>query len=349
MSLHPQALGPESEATARVARAIYPDGDLVMRVRDELANLYTDQDFADLFPTRGLSPPRRGRWRGLNACPASGAGELDGLALHAADVGISVDTAADVAKDAASIVQLEKVLDILTEGVRLGRRTFASTLKYLFVTTSADFGNMASGAAATLVLPFLPLLPLQIPVLNFLTDLPGTTIATDAVDHEQLERPGAWDLGSLRTFMIVFGLVSSAFDALTFVVVRGGCGAGEALFRSGWFPESVGTELAVMLVLRTRRPFFRSRPSATLLGSSLAVAVVALAIPFGPAAEALGFVPAPAPVLLALGAITGGYVPATEVAKRLLYRYRASDGSERAAPRPRRVTGPRRADPPADG
>ena len=248
-----------------------------------------------------------------------GDGINDAPALHAADVGISVDSAVDVAKDAASIVLLEKNLEVLLEGVRLGRRTFANTLKYIFVTTSANFGNMASMAAVSVMLPFLPLLPLQILLINFLTDLPGTTIATDRVDPEQLRRPGVWDLRAIRNFMIVFGLVSSAFDFLTFGVLRLGFAAGEGLFRSAWLIESVATELAVMLVLRSHRPFFRSRPGGALLWSSVAVAVIAVAIPYTAAAEPLGLVPLPAAVLMVLAAITAGYVAATEVAKAIFH------------------------------
>jgi Mg2+-importing ATPase len=257
-----------------------------------------------------------------------GDGINDAPALHAADVGISVDTAADVAKESASIVLLEKDLDVLAAGVRLGRRTFANTLKYIFVTTSANFGNMASMAGVAIFLPFLPLLPFQILLINLLTDLPGMTIATDTADAEQLQQPGVWNIGVVGTFMVVFGAVSSAFDFLTFGVLRLGFGADEALFRSGWFLESIATELAVMLVLRTHRPFFRSRPGTALLVTSIAVALISLAIPFSPLAEPLELVPLPGPVLLALGAITAGYVIATELAKARFYRH----GGPGAAP-----------------
>jgi len=249
-----------------------------------------------------------------------GDGINDAPALHASDVGISVDTAADVARDAASVVLLEKDLDVLMDGVSLGRQTFANTLKYVFVTTSANFGNMASMAVATLLLPYLPLLPLQILLINFLTDLPGTTISTDEVDPEQVQRPGVWDIRFIRDFMVTFGLVSSAFDFLTFAVLHLGLDAGEEVFRSGWFLESVATELVVMLVLRTRRPWFRSRPSTLLLGSSLVVAVVTLIIPYAPIAAALGFTALPVTALMALAGITVGYVLATEAAKRRFYR-----------------------------
>ncbi|HJW21347.1 MAG TPA: magnesium-translocating P-type ATPase, partial [Candidatus Limnocylindrales bacterium] len=194
-----------------------------------------------------------------------GDGINDAPALHAADVGISVDTAVDVAKQSAAIVLLDKSLRVLLDGVHEGRRTFANTMKYVRVNTSASFGNVLSMAIASVVLPFLPLLPAQILLINFLTDLPATTIATDSVDPEQLATPRAWNLDFVRDFMIVFGLISSVFDVLTFITLRLGFGTGESLFQSGWFVESVATELAVLFVLRTRRPFFRSGPSRLLV------------------------------------------------------------------------------------
>jgi Mg2+-importing ATPase len=251
-----------------------------------------------------------------------GDGINDAPALRAADVGISVDSAVDVAKESAAIVLLDKDLRVLLDGVRQGRRTFANTMKYVFTTTSANFGNMVGMAAAAAVLPFLPLLAEQILLINFLTDFPTTTIATDSVDAEQLERPHAWNLAFVRNFMLVFGIVSSAFDFLTFAVLRIGFGADAVLFRSGWFLESVATELAVLFVLRTRRPFFRSGPSGLLVGSSLLVGCVALLIPYSPLADPLGLVAPPGEVVLALAAITILYVLATEVAKRLFYASR---------------------------
>jgi Mg2+-importing ATPase len=245
-----------------------------------------------------------------------GDGINDSAALHAADVGISVDTAVDVAKQSAAIVLLDKSLSVIADGVRLGRQTFANTLKYVRVTTSANFGNMLSMAAAAAFLPFLPLLPRQILLLNFMTDFPGTTIAEDRVDPEQVARPRAWDIRSIRRFMVLFGAVSSVFDLLTFATLRIGFHADAALFRSGWFVESTATELAVMLVLRTARPFFRSRPGTPLLVSSAVVGVVAVALPFSVLAGALGFVALPIGVLVALLALTATYVAANELAKR---------------------------------
>ena len=251
-----------------------------------------------------------------------GDGINDAPALHAADVGISVDSAVDVAKQAAAIVLLDKDLGVLLDGVRQGRRTFANTMKYIFVNTSASFGNVLSMAVASIVLPFLPLLAGQILLINFLTDFPATTIATDEVDPEQLARPEAWDTHFVRSFMIVFGLLSSAFDVLTFAVLRLGFNAQEPLFQAGWFLESVATELAVLFILRTRRPFFRSRPGGLLLGASVLLGVITLAIPYSPLAGPLGFVAPPLNLLAALLVITVAYVLATEVAKYFFYRWR---------------------------
>jgi Mg2+-importing ATPase len=247
-----------------------------------------------------------------------GDGINDAPALHAADVSISVDTAVDVAKLAAAIVLLDKHLAVVADGVRLGRQTFANTLKYINVTTSANFGNMLSMAAAAVFLPFLPLLPGQILLLNFLSDILGMTIASDRVDPELLEQPRTWDVPTIRTFMLIFGSISSCFDIATFVMLRRVFEAGPELFRSGWFVVSMLTELAVMLVLRTRRPFWQSRPSWALLVSSTVVAAVTLTLPFSPLASVLGLQLLPASVLLALMSITAGYIVSTEVAKRVL-------------------------------
>ena len=250
-----------------------------------------------------------------------GDGINDAGALHLADVGISVDSAVDVARSAAAIVLLDKDLGVLVEGVRLGRQTFANTLKYVFTTVSANFGNMCSMAAAAAFLPFLPLLPRQILVLNFLSDIPSTTIAVDAVDPEQRQRPQRWDVRFIRDFMIAFGLLSSAFDLLTFALLLRGFHAGPARFRTGWFVGSNITELAVLLVLRTRRPALRSRPGTALLATSLAVTAFTIALPYVPGvAGVLGLVPLPAAIVAALVAITLAYVAAAELVKRSFYQ-----------------------------
>jgi Mg2+-importing ATPase len=256
-----------------------------------------------------------------------GDGINDAAALHAADVGISVDTAVDVAKQAAAIVLLDKSLDVVADGVRLGRQTFANTLKYIRVTTSANFGNVLSLAIAAGFLPFLPLLPRQILLLNFLSDIPGTTIAGDNVDPEQVERPRVWNLRSVRNFMVVFGLLSSCFDIFTFLTLRLGFRTGVTGFRSGWFIESTITELAVMLVLRTNRPFWRSRPGAALLGSSIAVAAITIALPYTPLAGPLGLTAVPARILAALVGLTAVYVLVNEGAKRRFPPDEPDDGS----------------------
>ena len=251
-----------------------------------------------------------------------GDGINDAPALHAADVGISVDTASDVAKDSASIVLLDKDLEVLAQGVQLGRQTFANTLKYIFVTTSANFGNMASMAGASLLLPFLPMLPLQILLLNFLSDLPATAISGDSVDREQVMQPEAWDIHSIRDFMVVFGITSSAFDFLTFGILRLVFNAQAEEFRSGWFLLSLMTELAVMLILRTRRPFLRSRPGKWLLRTSAITAVAGLVtvlVPIG----GLGFQRPGLDVLIALVGVLAAYIATTEAVKLSFYARKA--------------------------
>jgi Mg2+-importing ATPase len=248
-----------------------------------------------------------------------GDGINDATALHAADVGISVDKAVDVAKEAADFVLLEHDLDVLRQGIEEGRTTFANTLKYIAITTSANFGNMISMAAASLFLPFLPLLAKQILLNNFLSDFPAMSIASDNVDAEMVERPRRWDIGTIRNFMIVFGLVSSAFDFLTFGVLLYAFNASTELFRTGWFVESLMTELAIALVVRTYKPFYRSRPGRILLLSTLTVMALTLALPYLPIAELLDFVPLPLPLLGALLAITLLYAIASEVAKHAFF------------------------------
>ena len=244
-----------------------------------------------------------------------GDGINDAPALHAADVGISVEGAVDVAKQTADLVLLEKDLGVLATGIEEGRRIFTNTLKYVGVTTSANFGNMLSLALASVVLPFIPLIPLQILLLNFLSDVPGMTIATDRVDPEQVVRPVWWDIHRIQTFMIVFGTISTLFDLATFTVLRVGFDSSAELLRSGWFVESTFTELAVMLVLRTARPCYRSHPSRPLLWASLATASVTVSLPYLPVAERLGLRSLPPTVLASMLAITASYVVATEVLK----------------------------------
>jgi Mg2+-importing ATPase len=248
-----------------------------------------------------------------------GDGINDASALHAADVGISVDEAVDVAKEAADFVLLEHDLDVLRQGIEEGRTTFANTLKYISITTSANFGNMISMAAASMFLPFLPLLAKQILLNNFLSDFPAMTIATDNVDPEMVARPRRWDIRTIRNFMLIFGLVSSAFDVLTFALLLYLFGDAPALFRTGWFVESLMTELAVALVVRTYRPFWRSPPGRLLWLSTVAVMALTLALPFLPFAGYFDLVPLPLWLLGLLLLITALYVAATEMVKRRMY------------------------------
>jgi P-type Mg2+ transporter len=248
-----------------------------------------------------------------------GDGINDALALHTADVGISVDTAVDVAKDAADFVLLRKDLGILRQGIDEGRTTFANTLKYILTTISANFGNMFSMAVASVFLPFLPLLASQILLNNFLSDIPAIAIAGDRVDEEMVARPRRWDTVFIRGYMVLFGLLSSVFDLLTFAILLWVFQAAPEEFRTGWFIESLLTELVIALVVRTRRPCYRSRPGNWLLITTLVVMAIALVLPYLPFSSIFGFVPLPAPLMLGIIALVLVYVFAVEVAKKSFY------------------------------
>jgi Mg2+-importing ATPase len=257
-----------------------------------------------------------------------GDGVNDAPAMHAADTSLSVEGAVDVARETADFVLLERGLDVIRRGIEEGRKTFANTLKYVLITTSANLGNMVSMAAASLFLPFLPLTAGQILLNNLLSDIPAVGIADDAVDPELVERPRRWDTRFIGRYMVEFGALSSAFDFLTFAVLLGTLDVRPAVFRTSWFVESLLTELAVTLVMRTQRPFFRSRPGRLLLVTTVALIPMALAIPYLPGAGTFGFVPLPAIATAAVVMITTTYVAAAEVQKRWFFRVGSARGSQ---------------------
>jgi Mg2+-importing ATPase len=249
-----------------------------------------------------------------------GDGINDASALHAADVGISVDTAVDVAKDTADIVLLEKDLRVLEDGIREGRMTFSNTLKYVFMATSANFGNMFSMAGASLIMPFLPLLPKQVLLTNLLTDLPEMTIASDNVDKEMVEKPRRWDIKFIRNFMLMFGLISSIFDFTTFAILLLILHASPAQFRTGWFIESVISASVIVLVIRTRRLFLRSRPGKYLVLATLLVVAAVLIFPYIGMGRLFGFESLPAYFLLIVAIIVVVYAGFAEIAKYIFYK-----------------------------
>jgi Mg2+-importing ATPase len=251
-----------------------------------------------------------------------GDGINDVSAIHAADVGISVESAIDVAKESAEIVLLEKDLAVLIEGVALGRNAFANTIKYISVTISANFGNMISMAGASLLLWFLPLLPKQILALNFMSDFPATTISTDSVDPELIEHPRRWDIGFIKRFMVVFGVQSTLFDFMTFGFLLLVLNSTVDQFRTGWFILSIATEIIVMLVIRTRRFFLRSRPSKYLTLSSAIVLAIVIVLPFSPLAELLGLVVLPLWTSIGLLGLVVAYTITAELTKFAFYGQR---------------------------
>jgi Mg2+-importing ATPase len=249
-----------------------------------------------------------------------GDGINDAPALHAADTSISVDSATDVVKEAADFVLLEKDLAVLKKGIEEGRKTFANTLKYVFMATSANFGNMFSMAGASLFLPFLPLLPKQVLLVNLMTDMPEMTISTDTVDIEMVEKPRKWDIRFIRKFMLYFGLLSTLFDYITFAILLVVLNASIEQFRTAWFMESVISASTIVLIIRTRNRAYKSKPSKYLVLFTFAAIVLVILIPYTPIGEIFGFVRVPLIYFLIIGLIVLAYISIAEMVKKRFYR-----------------------------
>lgn len=291
--------------------------------------------FAEVEPNQKESIVLAYRKRG-HTVGYLGDGINDIPALSAADIGISVDGAVDAARQAADMILLERDLSVLLDGVYAGRRTFANTMKYILMATSANFGNMFSMACAALVMPFLPLLPKQILLTNLLTDLPEMAMSSDNVDGESLQSPQKWNIGFIRAFMVRFGLLSSCFDLLTFYVLLRVMGGDISLVRTGWFVESVVSAVLAVLMVRTRKPFFRSRPHPALVGACLLSMISAVLLTYSALGrELFSFVSLPPLFLLAVAGIALAYALSVELLK--YYHYPKNNGGlRRGHARPRR-------------
>jgi Mg2+-importing ATPase len=314
--------GDHAGVAVAVARAVGARADHVLTGR-EISELRDDalrhraeraDIFAEVDPEQKeriiLALRKRGHSVGF-----LGDGINDAPALHSADVGISVESAADVAREAADVVLVRHDLGVLARGIRDGRTTFSNTLKYLYITTSANFGNMVSMAVASIFLPFLPLTATQILLNNFLSDLPQFSIGGDRVDPDWTARPRRWRIAQIRNFMLGFGVLSSVFDGVTFLVLLRFFHADEATFRTGWFVESLLTELGIIFVVRTRGLFLMSRPSPVLAISGVAVMILALSVPYLAPGHWFGFVPLEPGLLSALVVITLAYLVVAEILK----------------------------------
>lgn len=319
-----------AEAVGLKAHGMITGEELSHMTKEALFGLVSQTDlFVEIDPNQKERIIAALRQRG-HAVGYLGDGINDAPALHTADIGISVDSAVDVAREAADMILLQRDLGVLLTGIDDSRKTFANTMKYISITTSANFGNMISMAFASLFLPFLPLLAKQILLNNFLSDLPSLAIASDNVDDDQMKSPRHWDIGYIRRFMLCFGLVSTLFDFATFAFLLAIVNAAAETFQTAWFVESLITELAIVFVIRTRKAFWRSSPGRLLAWLSLAVLLLAVAVPYLPFAGWFGFVPLPPFVMGGVLAITLLYLAASEMTKHWFFRR-----EERRTQRPR--------------
>jgi Mg2+-importing ATPase len=287
---------------------------------DELVKkVQTVNVFSEIEPQQKENIVKAFRKAG-NTVAYMGDGINDVAAINAADVGISTNNAVDVAKEAADVVLLEKDLAVLIAGIVEGRRTFLNTLKYIYTNTSATFGNMFSMAGASLILPFLPMLPQQILLTNFLTDFPYMAVAADNVDEDQLIQPQRWNINQLKNFMIVFGLHSSVFDYLTFYALYKLFKADADMFHTGWFIESICTELVILFVIRTRKSLLKSAPGKLLISLSILAFVITAALPFTPFAIQLGFVVPPFKLIAIITGILILYVLTADIIKVIFFK-----------------------------
>jgi P-type Mg2+ transporter len=303
---------------------------------NEIAGMDSDTlasavEHANIFAR--VSPPQKERiiralMKNNHVVGYLGDGINDAPSIRAADIGITVDNAVDIAKESADIVLLKKDLRVLRDGILEGRKTFGNTMKYIMMGTSSNFGNMISVAAASLFLPFLPLLPVQILLNNLLYDLSQSTIPTDSVDGEYVLAPKRWDIGFIKKFLLVFGPVSSLFDILTFIALLWVFHAPMELFRTVWFLESLCTQTFIIFAIRTTRvPFWKSRPSRFLVISSILVVVTGIAITFTPVGGLFGFVPLTLPYFLLIGILVTGYIIVVELVKTRFYHHSADSAS----------------------
>jgi len=314
--------------TSYVGKKIGLKSDLKILTGTEINNMTTESLIRNVIETdvfAEIEPSQKERIilalkKSGNVVGYLGDGINDASAIHSADVGISVDKSTDVLKETADIVLLEKNIMVLIDGIIEGRKTFANTMKYIFMATSANFGNMFSMAGASLFLPFLPLLPKQILFTNLITDFPEMTIATDNVDEETTKVPRHWDLKFIRKFMIVFGLLSTVFDFLTFVFLLYVLNANIDQFRTTWFIESILSASLVVLIIRSKKPLFKSMPGKYLLVVTFIVDIFVMTVPFTPIGQILGFVPIPEIFYLSIGIILGMYIISAEMLKWIFYK-----------------------------